>query len=148
MYSYGYIKAKLTLTNLAPFITKALLRMIIPFYIQIYIYTHCTHIYGSRHQIAYFKATDGLQPTYREALSHQYSVASIATLRVPNYLYSPGLCCSFCNVGRFCCDLEACNLVTATIALKMYFSQKSQQYYLVLITATEIELHFNYYILA
>jgi hypothetical protein len=30
--------------------------------------------YSSRHQIACFKATEGLHPHYREALCHQYSV--------------------------------------------------------------------------
>jgi hypothetical protein len=51
-----------------------------------------------------------LHPAYRAALSHQYS---IATLRVLSCLHSPGLRCSCCNVVRFCCDLEAYNLVMA-----------------------------------
>jgi hypothetical protein len=68
---------------------------------------------SSRHQIAYFKATEGLHPPYRAALSEEYSVASFATVLVLSCLHSPGLRCSFCDVVRFCCDLEACNLVTA-----------------------------------
>jgi hypothetical protein len=47
--------------------------------------------------------------------AHQYSVAIFATLRVLRCLHSPGLRCSCCNVVRFCCDLESCNLVRATI---------------------------------
>jgi hypothetical protein len=39
-------------------------------------------------------------------------VASFATLRGASCLHSSGLRCSCCNVERFCCDLEACNLVT------------------------------------
>jgi hypothetical protein len=70
--------------------------------------------YNSRHQIACFKATEGLHPLYCAALSQQYSVVSFATLRVLSCLYSPGLC-SCCNVVRFCCDSEACNLVTAIL---------------------------------
>jgi hypothetical protein len=52
---------------------------------------------------------------YRAALSHQYSVASFATLRVLSYDYLTGLQCSCCNVVWFCCGLEAYNLVTAGI---------------------------------
>jgi hypothetical protein len=52
---------------------------------------------------------------YRMAWSHQYSVASFASLCVLNCLLSPGLRCSCCNVVRFCCDLETGNLVTATV---------------------------------
>jgi hypothetical protein len=51
----------------------------------------------------------------RAALSPQYSVASFATLRVLSCLHSPGLRCSCCNVVQFFCDLEVCNLVTATV---------------------------------
>jgi hypothetical protein len=54
-------------------------------------------------------------PPSRAALSQQYSVASFATLQVLSCLHSPGLRCSCCNVVRFCCDLEACNLMTATV---------------------------------
>jgi hypothetical protein len=57
----------------------------------------------------------GLHLPRRAALNHQYSDASFATLRVLSCLYSSGLRCSCCNVVRFCSDLEACNLVTATI---------------------------------
>jgi hypothetical protein len=53
-------------------------------------------------------------PPFRAYLSQQYSVASFAALRVLTCLHSPGLYCSCCNIVRFCCDLEACNLVTAT----------------------------------
>jgi hypothetical protein len=71
---------------------------------------------SSRHQIACFKATEGFDPPpYRAALSQKYSVASIATLPVPRCLHSPVLCCSFCNVVLFFCDLEACDFVMATI---------------------------------
>jgi hypothetical protein len=38
-------------------------------------------------------------------------------LRVLSCLHLPGLRCLCCNVVRFCCDLEACNLVMATIQL-------------------------------
>jgi hypothetical protein len=68
--------------------------------------------YSSRHQIACFKATEGLQtppPPYSAALSHQYSVASFATLLVLSCLNSSGFRYSCCNVVRFCCDLETCN---------------------------------------
>jgi hypothetical protein len=46
-------------------------------------------------------------PPYQAALSHQYSVASFATLRALICLHSPGLHCSCCNVVRYCCDLKA-----------------------------------------
>jgi hypothetical protein len=55
-------------------------------------------------------------PPYCATLSEQYSMASFTTLQFLSCLHSPGLHCSCCNVVRFCCDLEACNLVTATIA--------------------------------
>jgi hypothetical protein len=71
--------------------------------------------YSRRHQIPCFKATEGLHPPYRAAVSHKYSVSSFATLRVLSCLHSPGFRCSCCDVVRFFCDLEACNLVTATI---------------------------------
>jgi hypothetical protein len=73
---------------------------------------------SSRHQIPCFKATERLQPPHlplRTVLSQQYSVVSFATLRVMSCLHSSGLRCWCCNVVRFCCDLEAWNLVTATI---------------------------------
>jgi hypothetical protein len=54
-------------------------------------------------------------PPWRAALSQQYNVASFDTLRVLSCLHSPGLRCSCCNVAWLYCDLEACNLVTATI---------------------------------
>jgi hypothetical protein len=76
-----------------------------------------TSIISSRHLIAYFKASEGLHPPYSTTRSHQHSVASFATLRVLNCLHSPGLCCSCCNIVRFCCGLDACSLLTATIAL-------------------------------
>jgi hypothetical protein len=76
---------------------------------------HTPYAYSSRHQTACFKATEGLRSPYRAALSNQHSVASFATLRVFSCLHSPGLCCSCCNVVRFCCGLEVCNLVTDTI---------------------------------
>jgi hypothetical protein len=53
-------------------------------------------------------------PRYRVAPSHQYSVSSFGNLRVLSCLYSPGFCCSCCRVVRYCRDLEACSLVTAT----------------------------------
>jgi hypothetical protein len=71
--------------------------------------------YSSRRQFACFKATEGLHPPFRAALSHQYSVASYTKLRVLSCLHSPGHCCSCCNVLQFCWDSEACNLVTPTI---------------------------------
>jgi hypothetical protein len=63
-------------------------------------------------------------PLLRAALSQQFSVASFATLRFLRCLHSPGVCCSFCNVVRFYCDLEACNLLTTTIAMGNPSSQK------------------------
>jgi hypothetical protein len=56
--------------------------------------------------------------TPRAALRHQYSVTSFATLRVLSCLHSPGFRCSCCKVVRYCCVLEACNLVTSTITTK------------------------------
>jgi hypothetical protein len=52
---------------------------------------------------------------YRVAPSQKYSVASFVMLRVLSCHHPPGLRCSWCNVVRFCCDLQACNLVTAAI---------------------------------
>jgi hypothetical protein len=72
-------------------------------------------LYSSRHQIAFFKATEELYHPYRAALCQPYSVASFATVRVLNCLHSPGLSCSCCNGVRFCCGLEACNLEMVTI---------------------------------
>jgi hypothetical protein len=43
--------------------------------------------YSSCHEIASFKATEGLHPSYRAALSHQYRAASFATLRVLSCLH-------------------------------------------------------------
>jgi hypothetical protein len=54
-------------------------------------------------------------PPFRAARSQQYSFANFATVRVLSCFHSPGLRCSCCKGGRFCCDLETCNLVTATI---------------------------------
>jgi hypothetical protein len=84
------------------------------------VYIMFTH--SSRHQIACFKAMEGLKPPppYRVSLSHQYSVASFATLKVLSCLHSTGFLCSCCNVVRFWYDLEACNLVTATLAELVY----------------------------
>jgi hypothetical protein len=56
----------------------------------------------------------------------QYTVSSFDTLRVLSCLYSPGLCCSCCNVERFCCDLEACNLVTATLNILSVCSRSNK----------------------
>jgi hypothetical protein len=70
-------------------------------------------IESSRHQIACFKATEGLPPP--ADLRQPYCGASFATLLDPSCLHSPGRRCSCSNGVRFCCDLEACNLVTATI---------------------------------
>jgi hypothetical protein len=52
-------------------------------------------------------------PLYRAARSQQHSAASLAALRVMSCLHSwaPP------NVVRSFCDLEACNLVTATAVL-------------------------------
>jgi hypothetical protein len=76
--------------------------------------------YSSCHQIAYFKPMEGLQTHTHTHLPHgsksPVHVVSFATLRVLNSLHSPGIRCSCCNGVRFCCDLEACNLVMATIA--------------------------------
>jgi hypothetical protein len=55
------------------------------------------NLLSTRHQIACFKATEGLRPPYRAALSQQYSVASFGTVRVLSCLHSPGLRSSFCN---------------------------------------------------
>jgi hypothetical protein len=87
--------------------------------------------YSSRHHIGCFKATEGLSLPYPLALSQQDSVDSFATMRVLRCLHSPGLRCSCCNVVRFCCDLEACNLVTTTAAPslnKRGFPQKRRSY--------------------
>jgi hypothetical protein len=54
---------------------------------------------------------------FRSALSHQYSVATFTTLRVLSCIHSPGSRYSSCNVIRFCCDLQVCNLVTANIVM-------------------------------
>jgi hypothetical protein len=77
-------------------------------------------IHSSRHQIACFKATEGVHPSPfpAAALRHKYSVGSFATLRVLSCLHSPGLRCSCWNIVRFCCDLEACNLLTATVVVR------------------------------
>jgi hypothetical protein len=56
---------------------------------------------------------------YRAALSQQYSVASFSKVRVLSCLYSSGLRCSCYNGVRFCYDLQACNLVTATIVARL-----------------------------
>jgi hypothetical protein len=90
--------------------------------------------YSSSHQTACFKATEGLPPSpYRAALNHQYS---FATLRVLSCLHSPVLRCSCYNVVRFCCDREACDLVTATVKLSLttqkwdnYFQGKNRRYF-------------------
>jgi hypothetical protein len=82
--------------------------------------TYCSRsdFYSSRHQIACFKATEGLKPPPpRTVLRQQYSVASFATLRVLSCLHSPGLRCSWYNVVRFCCDFEACSMVMAPTVL-------------------------------
>jgi hypothetical protein len=55
-------------------------------------------------------------PHCRAAASQWYCVASFATLLVLSCLHPPGLGCSRCNVARFCCDLEACSLVTTGVA--------------------------------
>jgi hypothetical protein len=73
-----------------------------------------TLCYNSHHQIACFKTIEGLHPPFWVALSHQYSIAGFVTLRVLSYPHSPGLRSFCCNVVWFCCDLEVCNLVTAT----------------------------------
>jgi hypothetical protein len=81
--------------------------------------------YTSRHQIACFRATEGLHSLpYRAAVSHQYSVAGFATLRVLSCIHSPGLHYSFYNDVRHCCDLEVCNLVTTVIELRDSISVK------------------------
>jgi hypothetical protein len=74
--------------------------------------------YTSRHQIACFKATEGLHPPYRSALNHQYSVASFATLLVLRCLHSSGLRCSCCNIVRFYYDLAA--YIVLVLALISY----------------------------
>jgi hypothetical protein len=76
-----------------------------------------SHHYSSRHQTACFKVAEELQPPHRVVLSQRFNVATFATVRVLSYLHSPELRCLCCNVVRFCCDLEACNLVTATFAI-------------------------------
>jgi hypothetical protein len=63
---------------------------------------------------------DFIPPLYLAALSQHYSVASLATLRIMSCAHLPGLCCSCCKVVRFCCDLEACNLVTDTIVQRIW----------------------------
>jgi hypothetical protein len=94
-----------SLTDLLKHLTKC----------KLYVTIHCKlqlH-YSSRQQISCFKVTEGLQPPYSAAPNHQYSVASFARVLVLSCLHSSGLRCSRCNVIRFCCDPEACNLVTA-----------------------------------
>jgi hypothetical protein len=59
---------------------------------------------------------------FRAFPSHQYSVASYATLRVLNSLHSPGPSRSCCNVVRLYCGLEACNLVTTVIESDAFHS--------------------------
>jgi hypothetical protein len=81
--------------------------------VPLYKTTRC-HNLLSRHQTACFKATEGLHlpPPFCAAQTHQHSVATL--LRFERCLHWPGLRCSCCNVVRFCCDPEACNLVTTT----------------------------------
>jgi hypothetical protein len=78
--------------------------------------THTLFRHYSSHQIACFKATEGLHLPCRAAQSQQYSDDSFVMLPILSCLYSPGLRCSCCNVVRFSCDLEVCNLVTGTTA--------------------------------
>jgi hypothetical protein len=42
-------------------------------------------------------------------------MARYGILHSMNFLYSPWLCCSCCNVVQCCCNHEACNLVAATV---------------------------------
>jgi hypothetical protein len=76
------------------------------------------------HQITCFKATEELHTPYRADPNQEYSVDIFATLLVLSCLYSSGLRSSCCNVVRFCCDLEACNLGTATIRHKSVYDYK------------------------
>lgn len=71
-------------------------------------------IYSSHYHIKCFKATEGLYSPYYAAVCHQHCVA---TVRVLSCLPSPALRCSYCNIGRLCCDLKACNMVTAIIII-------------------------------
>jgi hypothetical protein len=78
-------------------------------------YTVLQCYYSSRHLIACSKATEGLHPPQRAAISRQYGVASFSKLRVLSCLHSPGFRCSCCNIVPFFCDLETCNLVMANV---------------------------------
>jgi hypothetical protein len=64
-------------------------------------------------------------PLIAQLLSPQYSVGSFATLQVLSCLHSSDLCCSCCNGLWFLCDLEACNLVAATIVIERYPLQRA-----------------------
>jgi hypothetical protein len=70
--------------------------------------------YSSRHQLACFKATEGLPSPFPRG-SKSTVQRCFSTLWVLSCLHSPGLSCPCCNVVRFCCDLETCNLVMVTI---------------------------------
>jgi hypothetical protein len=75
---------------------------------------------SSRHQIACFKATEGIHnhaqhnTPHHAGPSRQYKVANSATPRLLSCLHSPGLGCSCYNVVRYFSDREAWNLLTAT----------------------------------
>jgi hypothetical protein len=64
--------------------------------------------YSSRHQIACFKATEGLPP-----LTARLWVTIAAISELSSLAWATLFCY---NVVRFLCDLEACSLVTATRA--------------------------------
>jgi hypothetical protein len=86
--------------------------------------------YSSSHQTACFKDTEGLRLHPPPRGSKSQAGHSVATLRVLSCFHSPALRCSCCSVVRFCCDPEAHNLMSATIApspksrIKLQWTQK------------------------
>jgi hypothetical protein len=76
--------------------------------------------YRSRHQIACFKATEGLHSSLPRGSKSPVQRCQLCYTAGSSCIHSPALRCSCCNVIRFCCDLEACNLVTAAIVILIY----------------------------
>jgi hypothetical protein len=72
---------------------------------------------SNRHQTACL-ATEGLHPPPLLTAMHCVNKTAFAMLRVLICFHSPELRCSCCDDVRFCCDLEACNLVTAAVVIR------------------------------
>jgi hypothetical protein len=80
---------------------------------------HCfclpKHYCTSRVQIARTKTTERLHPPHRVGLCENSSVASVPTAQVLSCLHLSELRCLCCSGVGFSCNLEACNLVKATV---------------------------------